>query len=158
MLKNAHKIGAVFYVLWGIFHSYIGVLLLKTALTQGTHATLAAIGNALPPQAIPDTENKVMNGVLEHYGWNLIWFGVYAVVLALFFNWRNSKTGFWFNLVVMSLTDLGFIAAILVPGYITFAAGATGPIFWVLAAIFTAIGYRQAAAPHPGFSRAGAAA
>jgi hypothetical protein len=140
MRKSAHKIGAVFYVLWGIFHAYIGVLLLAKLFAGGTHSALAAIANALPETDIPAINDRVMNGVLEHYSWNLIWFGIYAIVLAVFMNWKNSPTGYWFNLVVVSLTDIGFIGAILLPGYITFAAGASGPILWLLAALFTTIG------------------
>jgi hypothetical protein len=139
-MRNAHKIGAVFYVLWGLFHAYIGVLLLVKASTTGTHDALAAIGNALPASEIPTENSPLTNGVLQHYAWNLVWFGAFAIVVALRLNWKNSATGYWFNLVVVSLTDLGFIAAILVPGYITFAAGATGPILWLLAAAFTTVG------------------
>ena len=139
-MRHAYKVGAVFYILWGIFHSYIGVLLLVKACGEGTHVALQAIGNALPDRQIPVVNSPIMNGVIEHYAWNLVWFGVYAVVLAVFMNWKNSATGYWFNLIVVSLTDIGFIAAILVPGYITFAAGGTGPILWILAAIFTTIG------------------
>jgi hypothetical protein len=58
-------------------------------------------------------------------------------------NWRNSRVGYWFNLVVVSLTDIGFIGGIVIPGYITAAAGWTGPIFWLLAATFTTIGLRR---------------
>src|SRR5260221_12949473 len=120
-MRNAHKIGAVFYVLWGIFHAYIGVLLLGKVSSAGTHGALAAIGNALPATQIPEANSAIMNGVLEHYAWNLLWFGAFAIILAVFMNWKNSVVGYWFNLVVVSLTDIGFVAAILVPGYITFA-------------------------------------
>jgi hypothetical protein len=144
MLKQAHRIGAVFYVLWGIFHAYIGVFLLLKVTRSGTPAALATIGDALPPSKISTVNDILVNGVIEHYAWNLVWFGLFAIVLAIFFNWRNSRTGYWFNLVVVSLTDIGFIAAIVLPGYISPAAGWTGPAFWILAAIFTTIGLRRA--------------
>jgi hypothetical protein len=144
-MKNLHRIGAVFYVLWGVFHAYVGVLLLAK-VRGGTSAALAVIGNALPPERIPKLDDPLVTGVIQHYAWNLLWFGLYAIVLAVFFNWRNSRVGYWFNLVVVSLTDIGFIAAIVLPGYITAAAGWTGPLFWVLAFIFTTLGLRQAKA------------
>jgi hypothetical protein len=31
-------------------------------------------------------------------------------------NGKNSRVGYWFNLVVVSLTDLGFIGGIVDPG------------------------------------------
>ncbi len=138
-----HRIGAIFYVLWGIFHAYIGVFLLWKVTHAGTPAALATIGNALPAAQIATVNDPLVNGVIEHYSWNLVWFGIYAIVLALFLNWKNSRTGYWFNLVVVSLTDVGFIAAIVLPGYISAAAGWTGPILWILAAAFTTVGQRQ---------------
>src|SRR5262245_45281368 len=141
MGRYAHRIGAVFYVLWGIFHAYIGVFLLLKVTRAGASAALSVIGDALPPSQVPT--DPVVRGVIEHYSWNLVWFGVYAIALAIFFNWKNSRTGYWFNLVVVSLTDVGFIGAIVIPGYITPAAGWTGPIFWVLAVAFTTIGRRS---------------
>ena len=139
-MKQAHKIGAVFYILWGIFHAYIGILLLEKVFSEGTPGALAAIGNALPASQIPQINSPVMNGVIGHYAWNLLWFGAYAIILAVFMNWKNSRVGYWFNLVVVSLTDLGFIFGILVPGFITAAAGVPGPVLWILAVIFTSIG------------------
>src|SRR5580765_2366356 len=139
-MKNAHRIGAVFYVLWGIFHSYIGVFLLWKTARSGAPAALRVIGDALPSSAITTVDDRVTAGVLEHYAWNLIWFGAFAIVVALALNWKNSPVGYWFNLVVVSLTDIGFIGAIVLPGMISPAAGWTGPAFWVLAATFTTLG------------------
>jgi hypothetical protein len=148
-MRNAHRIGAVFYVLWGIFHTYIGVVLLLKVTGGGTPAALATIGNALPPDRILQVNDPLINGVLEHYSWNLVWFGLYAIVLAVFMNWKNSRVGYWFNLVVVSLTDIGFIGGIVIPGYITAAAGWTGPTFWLLAAAFTTLGLRQTSDTKP---------
>src|SRR5262245_39010291 len=105
MKPYAHRIGAVFYVLWGVFHSYIGILLLKKVLSEGTHSALSAIGNALPPDEIPQINNPLVNAVIEHYAWSLLWFGLYAIVVAVFLNWKNSEVGYWCNLVLVSLTD-----------------------------------------------------
>ncbi len=139
-MKRASQIGAVFYVLWGLFHAYIGVLLLVKATGAGTHDALAAIGNALPDSQIPQANSPIVNGVLEHYAWNLIWFGGFAIVVGGWLNWRGSRVGYWCNLVVVSLTDVGFIAAIVIPGYITAAAGLTGPALWLIAAVLTTLG------------------
>ncbi len=140
-MRNAHRIGAVFYVLWGIFHAYIGAFLLWQVSRSGTAAALTTIGNALPPSLV--VSDPVMNGVLGHYAWNLLWFGGWAIAVALVLNWNNSRAGYWFNLALVSLTDLGFIFAIVVPGYIGAAAGWTGPALWILAALFTTVGLRR---------------
>jgi len=103
----------------------------------------------LPPDRILQVNDPLINGVLEHYSWNLVWFGLYAIVLAVFMNWKNSRVGYWFNLVAVSLTDIGFIGGIVIPGYITAAAGWTGPTFWLLAAAFTTLGLRQTSDTKP---------
>jgi hypothetical protein len=144
VLQQAHRIGAVFYVLWGIFHAGIGLFLLYQVLGAGGPAALLTIGSALPAASIPTQDNALVDGVLEHYAWNLVWFGAYAIAVAVSLNWRNSRVGYWFNLVLVSLTDLGFIGAIVVPGYIDPLSGWSGPALWVLAVGFTTLGLRTA--------------
>jgi hypothetical protein len=61
--------------------------------------------------------------------------------VAALFNWRNSRIGYWINLIVVSVTDIGFILLILVPGYLSLWPGVLGPVFWVLGAIFATIGF-----------------
>jgi hypothetical protein len=140
MTAVAPRIGAVCYVLWGVFHTFVGIMLLQAVFSSGTPGALAVIGNALPASAIPHMNSPIVNGLIEHYAWNLCWFGIYAIVVAVLLNWRNSVVGYWFNLIVVSLTDVGFVVAIVLPGYITAAAGWPGPILWILAAVFTTIG------------------
>jgi len=51
------------------------------------------------------------------------------------------------NPVKDKLVEL-FIAGIVIPGYITAAAGWTGPAFWILADTFTTLGLRHAKSGH----------
>jgi hypothetical protein len=66
---------------------------------------------------------------------------VLCIAIAVSMNWRNSRRGYWANLVLVSATDLGFVVLILLPGI---AHELLGPILWVLALIFTTIGYLAA--------------
>ena len=52
----------------------------------------------------------------------------------------NSPLGFWLNLALTSVTDVGFILFIIVPGYLPLGPGLLGPGLWVLALIFSALG------------------
>jgi len=61
-------------------------------------------------------------------------------VVGIFLNWKNSRLGYWLNLIVVSAGDIGFVVFVLVPGYIPFMPGAIGPILWVLAVIFSTVG------------------
>jgi hypothetical protein len=64
--------------------------------------------------------------------WNLLWFSILAIVAAVFFNWRNDVRGWWINLAVVSVADLGFIFFVLMPGFVPLWPGLAGPVFWLL--------------------------
>ncbi len=115
-----HRIGAVMYVIWGVLH-------LNAALK------VYQLGDAPDP--------GMVQGRLFQSAWNLLFFAVVAIVVAALFNWRNSRIGYWINLITVSVTDIGFILFILVPGYLSLWPGVLGPVFWVLGAIFATIGF-----------------
>ncbi len=120
MNKMFHRVGAVFYVIWGLLH-------LEAARKVYT------LGNTLDPSEI--------QGRIFQDAWNLLYFAVFAIVIALTLNWKNDRLGYWLNLITVSVTDVGFIYTILVPGYLTLFPGIIGPVFWLLGALFTTIGY-----------------
>ncbi len=72
--------------------------------------------------------------------WNLLFFALVGITVAVIFNWHNSRLGYWINLITVSVTDIGFIAFVLVPGYLPVFPGILGPVFWVLGAVFSTIG------------------
>ena len=114
-----HRIGAVMYLIWGALH-------VNAALK------FYQLGDTLDP--------GMVQGRLFQGAWNLLFFAVVAILVAVLFNWRNSRFGYWINLITVSVTDIGFILFILVPGYLTLWPGVLGPIFWVLGIIFATIG------------------
>jgi len=149
MKMNFYKTGAVLYILWGVMHVMWGGTLLMKAASEGGTAALAVIASTTPAAMLPQNLDGVATGVIEQHAWNLMWFGLFAVIVAVTMNWKNSRTGYWLNLVVVSAADLGFIFAVMVPGYIPFGQGVMGPALWVLALIFTTLGIRTADAVLP---------
>ena len=59
--------------------------------------------------------------------------------MAATLNWRNSVWGYWINLATVGIADTGFIFFVLVPGYAPVWPSILGPVFWVLATIFSTI-------------------
>ena len=116
------KIGAVLYAIWGLLHlvAALAVYRLGASLDAG-----------------------MVQGRLFQSAWNLLFFAVFAIVVAVFFNWRNTRAGYWLNLVVISVTDIGFIAFVLAPGYLPVWPGMLGPIFWVAGAAVTTLAIRH---------------
>jgi len=117
------RIGAALYILWGILHIVAAykVFVLAQTLEQG-----------------------MIQGRLFQDAWNLLFFALFGIVVAVLYNWKNSKNGYLLNLVVVSAGDIGFIVTVLLPGYLPLFPGALGPILWLLALTFSTIAISKA--------------
>ncbi|MEJ1117103.1 hypothetical protein V9K92_01250 [Phyllobacterium sp. CCNWLW109] len=116
--------GAVAYVIWALLH-------FKASWS------VYRFGQSMP-------EGMAQGRVLQD-AWNLLWFSIIALVAAVGMNWRNDVRGWWINLVVVSVTDLGFIFYVLMPGHVPMWAGVAGPLFWVLGLVLSSLALRRAA-------------
>jgi hypothetical protein len=116
--------GAIVYALWGCLH------------LQAAYAVYH-VGAALEP-------GMVQGRVLQD-AWNLLFFGVTAIAVALTLNIRNNALGYWINLGVLFVADTGLIFFILIPGYMPLWPGLAGPVLWILGWILTTLAYLRAA-------------
>jgi len=121
MQKLFYRAGAVCYVIWGLLH-------LEAA------RNVYALGSTL--------DQGMVQGRVYQDAWNLVYFAVFAIVVAAVFNWKNSRWGYWLNFVTVGVTDIGFIMVILVPGHLPLFPGALGPALWVAGAALTTMGLR----------------
>jgi hypothetical protein len=131
MEKVAAKIGAVFYVLWGLLHF------------------TAAFGVYKLAQSSPAT---MVQGRLMQTAFYLAAFATAAIIFAVTLNWRNDQLGFWANGIMVCIADVPFILFVLIPGYSPWWPGLLGPVLWIAALLFTAlarIGSAQPAASGP---------
>lgn len=117
-----HKIGATLYILWGLLHVKASIATYQLGMTL---------------------EPGIVQGRVFQDAWSLAFFAISVSVIAVQLNWKNSRLGFWLNLTLATVTDLGFILHVLAPGYIPIVPGIAGPVLWVLAVIFTAIAIRK---------------
>ena len=118
-----HRIGAALYLLWGIVH-------LGAAVETYRLAAALEFGPA---------QGKVFQDA-----WFLLFFAALAAVVAVTLNWKNSATGYWINLVGVSIADIGFIVFMLIPGHTPILPGILGPVLWVLALGFSTLGRMRA--------------
>jgi len=112
------RIGTVFYILWGLLH-----------LVAAKKVYL--LGHAL--------ESGMVQGRIYQDAFYLLFFAIFGIVVAVKFNWKNSKLGYWLNFVVVSFADIGFIV-VLMPAYLPLIPGLIGPILWLVALTLTTIG------------------
>ena len=113
------KIGAVFYILWGLLHLVAA-------------KKVYILGQTL--------ESGMVQGRIYQDAFYLLFFAIFGIAVAVLFNWKNSKLGYWLNLFVVSFADIGFIITVLIPGYLPLFPGSIGPILWLIAIVFTTIG------------------
>jgi hypothetical protein len=118
-----HKIGAIFYILWGILH-------------------LLGAANGFRLAGVLDP--GLIQGKLLQHAWNTGLFGAFGLTVAILLNWKNSRTGYWLNLLVLGVTDLGYVLFVVLPGYVSPVEGWSGPVLWLLGAVFTTLGVRTA--------------
>ncbi len=112
------RLGAAFYVLWGLLHLYAAWL------------------------GFQITSNEALaQAKLEQAAWNLGYIALFAIVIAVFFNWRNSRAGYFLNLATISITDIGFLIFVYGPGL---SSDLLGPALWILGAIFSTIAMLKA--------------
>ena len=111
------RIGAALYFLWGLLH------------------IMAAYKVYIFGQ---DLEEGMVQGRIYQDAWNLLFFALFGMVIAVKYNWHNHISGFWLNLFVISMGDIGFIVTILIPGYLPIIPSALGPLLWLLALGFSA--------------------
>jgi len=118
------KLGAGSYVIWGLLH-------IVAAVDEFT------VGRGLEP--------GLVKGKINQGAWDLLFFALFAIVVAIRYNWKNESLGYWLNLIVVSAADIGFIIFVLLPGYVDIFPGILGPIFWILGLVFSTLGYRAKA-------------
>ena len=116
------KSGSSFYVLWGVLHIVVASKVYTMA--QGVDV-------------------GIVQGRIFQDAWSLLFFAVFAIIVGIFFNWKNDQLGYWLNLIIVSVADIGYIIFILVPGYIPIIPGIIGPALWILAVVFSTIGIKK---------------
>jgi hypothetical protein len=94
-------------------------------------------------------EPGMVQGRIYQDAWNLLFFALFGIAVAVTLNWNNSRLGYWLNLVVVSAGDIGFIITILVPGYIPLLPGGIGPLLWIIALVFSTFGILAASRTRP---------
>jgi hypothetical protein len=114
------RIGAALYVGWGVLH------------------LIAARGIYELASSIPD---GLARARLEQSGLDLGLFAVQAMAVAILLNWRNDRIGYWLNIIVVGAVDLGYVALVIVPGYVPASLIAfAGPVIYVIGAMFSTAG------------------
>lgn len=114
----ALKIAAVLWVVWGLVHTFAGIMVLVSDASGG----FAAIADAIPADALAVEYHPAVGGILNQHGWNLGWFGI-ATIIGGVLVWRQNMTAIWVTGMVGGLADLGYLLFVDFPGYVNLFPG-----------------------------------
>ncbi len=118
-----HRLGAIAYILWGLWHFQVVAGLWNLG---GGLAEPAGIGLRLQQGAF-----------------HILFFALCASLVGAWLNWRNSRAGYWINLLTIGWTEVGLFWLFMLPGsFPCLPSGWVGPFLWVLAVIATTLGLR----------------
>lgn len=129
------RVGAGAYVLWGLAHVGAAYAFYKAAL-------------AMP---FSDVQGRLMQNA-----WNIFFAAVAVMAVAVVLNWRNDIRGYWINLVVASVADVGFVVFLMLPGHVPVWPPILVLVLWILGAAFTTVARFGGPASHGSAARAGA--
>jgi len=141
------KIGAIFFVIWGVIHVIVGAIPVIAYFTGGPIAIFAQNEMAVSAEQIGPLLVHVGN-ILVEYRTDIFAFGVLSILIAVTLVWKNKAPGFWINTIVLGIVDVAFVFAQMVPGYQPLFPPVIGPACYVLAVGFSAAGLLRSR-PHP---------
>jgi len=112
-------LGAAAYFAWGALH-------------------LLAAANAY--MLATRIEAGLVQGRLFQNAFYVAVFAIVALIVALGLNWRNSRLGYWVNLLTVSVADIPFVLFIVLPGHMTGVESLLGPSLWLAGVAFSTLG------------------
>lgn len=128
----AARAGAAAYILWGLWHLRI--------VWDGYQSAL-------------DMPSGPVSLRLQQNAFHILFFVLVAIGVGATLNWRNSRLGYWTNLLAIGWTEVGLLLIFVLPGMFPWMpTGFIGPLLWVAAVGLTTIGYlqRRSAGEHGG--------
>ena len=141
------KAGAVFLILWGILHIWVGaegahqyfasdVGSLWKMLVGGKNAPFEAIQISADTITANAQKHLILNFCLDVGG-----YGVLGIILAFLIYKKGSWSAYFIALIAIGICDLSFAFSMVTSGIIELNWGTvSGPIIWVVAIILIPFG------------------
>ena len=132
------RIGAGFFVAWGLLHILGGSMILAGSLKNAQNALSEMAGGAGAAE-FAGAAGPVVGSLLSYHAFNLTWLGAAVVLVGVRLNWHNTSLGFWLNAGLVGMVDLGLGIWFLATGYIALSEGMAGISLFVGAVLFSGV-------------------
>lgn len=101
------KISSVLWIIWGLFHVFVGVFLLYLLSNNQIAEALNGIAGTVSVESLQMDYPNVAIATFKQHAFNLGWFGVVTFIAGIFI-WRKSSIAIWLAVLVGGLGDLGY--------------------------------------------------
>lgn len=101
------KIAAVLYLIWGIVHVMIGIVLFIPLFKDDPVTTIHAITDKVDLATLQIDYPDSVTAILKQHSWNLLWFGAVVFIGSLYV-WKKNAKAIFLCALVGGLADLGY--------------------------------------------------
>jgi hypothetical protein len=117
-------IAGILWLIWGLVHTAAGIF----TIAGDTTAKVQGIAAGIDPQSLVMDYPAAVGAILNQHGFNLLWFGLVAVVGAWFVT-KGNQTAIIAVAFICGLADVGYFVFVDLGGYGTFFPGTLMTIF-----------------------------
>ena len=129
---NFAKIGAIFFISWGLIH-IIGGGAILVAVAESPAQGFAIYG------AHNDSYTELAGGVLAYLAYGFVWIAVLVTYIGARYNWQNNQLGLALNTLLVGMTDIGLIVFLVLPGFMSWGNASPGLLLFIGAVVFGGI-------------------
>jgi hypothetical protein len=101
------KVSSVLWVIWGIFHVFVGVFLLYLLSNGQIAEALNGIAGNASLESLQMNYPNAAVATLKQHAFNLGWFGFVTMIAGIFI-WRKSAIAIWIAALIGGLGDFGY--------------------------------------------------
>ena len=116
--RNALKLVAVLWVIWGLVHMLAGAIIIPADASAG----FAAVADKVDPALLQADYHPAAGAILNQHGFNLFWIGA-TTTIAAFWVWRGSLLAAGLAALVGGLADIGYFLFLDLGGFVNFVPG-----------------------------------
>lgn len=109
-------------MIWGLIHSFAGIMTIRGPLTGDISASVSGIADAIDLSLIQMNYSAASGAIIAQHGFNLLWIGLFTIVGG-FYIWKHNRMAIIFTAIVGGLTDLGYFIFIDLGGFANFVPG-----------------------------------
>lgn len=101
------RVSSVLWIIWGVFHLFVGVFLLYLLFNGQTAEALNGIAGKVTLESLQMDYPLTVIATLKQHAFNLGWFGIVTSIAGIFI-WKKNTIAIWLAALIGGLGDLGY--------------------------------------------------